>query len=268
MKGVSMPVTVNLTLRGLCALVPPEPIGDRLSQLQILVPDVRDGATVGPFTICPHSPVVKFGPSSSANRQWNFAGEEELELLKASDRTPPAGGISLLPEFKSVIRMARAAQTEPLQLDLKAYPVIAALALSAGSMKGVEIKEEVEFRASAAGPGHYRDRFAHAVLIEILLEDETAVVFREARPNGREIELQPSGGKSAVDITIENLCKPSEAPHGEEPDADFAIYYKFLKGYTGEIFVPFPVHGSPRGADEVVAEAVHPGGCFPEFMST
>src|SRR5262249_22712291 len=106
-----MSFTLNLTFRGLCALVPSETLhfqGEQvISGLTALFPDARQERHVDGLAICAHIPKVIFDRPNHSNEVWELNGHQlELVLNGGSE-----AGVRIQESVKDVAHMAKAAPT-------------------------------------------------------------------------------------------------------------------------------------------------------------
>lgn len=268
-----MSFSVNLTFRGLCALIPSEPLRfdgeQKISDLTVLIPDARRELQRGSLIICSHDPKITFDQPNGPDVTWSLDGDQiELDLGDA----PPAG-IAIEESMIDVPYMALAApgsgRVRPDLLQRLAADdlLVAALSLSSGTLQGIEPSPiPLDFRSSLHTPGTYKRRFARAARALILVPGDEIVLRATPVQKGpqREAVLRPKPGRSGVDVTISNLCEEREGLHPLDVDADFLLYYDLLESYGGPFPLPTPVPGQDqqeRGRDEVRGEATRPFGC-------
>lgn len=273
-----MSFMLNVTFRGLCALIPDQPLsfeGDQvISGMTVLLPDARQTQQRDTLSICAHEPKVTFDQSTGPDITWDL-DRERIELVDDSS----AGGLRIGKSASNVPRIAEAVPgAGPVKSALMTQPgsgnlLVASLPLTSGTVHGIEPSPlMIEFREPEGLPGMYRNHFARAVQVLIQIQGDQLTL--RATPFGggsaREATLRPKPGRSSVDMTFSNLCHPSEETHGLEADADFRIYYDLLEDFFGPFLLPTPMtgqdlHGQHSG--EVRGEATNSGfGCFPTFV--
>jgi len=287
-----MSFTLNLTFRGLCALVPSEPLhfqGEQIiSGLTALFPDARQSREVGGVSICAHAPKIRFDRPNGPDETWDLAGHH-LELVLDD---APSGGVQIRESMEDVPHMAKAVpdagkvRPDLLQQPAESGLLVAHLALISGEAHGIEKSSKVlEFRLTPETPGTYRGRFACAVQIRIPVAGDQAVLRATPyQPEGakKETELRPKPGRSTVDVTISNLCRDAEdakglqaegmamaAPHPLEPDHDYRLYYELLESFAGPFPLPTPTVGTDhQGGDPDLVQggATRHFGCVPTVL--
>lgn len=237
--------TLNLTLRGLCGLVPNdfvprEPTPNHpIRRLRILVLDAADLAARHQLNICHHDPRLIVG--ASGNAQQIFAlNRHKIEIEGLTVGQP----IRLQREFWDVAQMNQVTK-DPFEvgddflLDSPTAGVIASLRLrlATGEVRGIDLSPQESDFQNGDAENSYRKRFARAVHLRLQLDGPGKIHltrFGETNPE-HSIDLVPEG--DSVDITLINLCDP--APPAAEPEgADFAAFYKLLPAYPGPLFVP------------------------------
>ncbi|HKI02905.1 MAG TPA: hypothetical protein VKK31_13100 [Thermoanaerobaculia bacterium] len=261
--------TLNLTLRGLCGLVPdefvpndPDP-GRLIRHMRVLVLDAAHLGQRVQQTLCPHLPrlIIGFG----GNAQTVPLAQHNIRI----EGLDPDRPIQLQSEFWDLAHM-NDVTPEPFNVDksfLQQNPVagiVASLRVTDGVAGSFDRPPQVH---AFGNPSNYRKRFARAVRLRLQLNGQGRIHL--TRFDGSNplppIDLVPNA-EDSVDVTLTNLCNddPQDMP---SEGADFAAFYGLLPSYDGPLFVPVDPTSSlssPLARGEVRAEASGPQtGCVP-----
>lgn len=286
-----MPFRVNLTLRGLCALVPSETIQvdllgsaalpvQRIAEMKVLVLDAsqsriipnRDTPSVD-LEVCAHLPILRY-PSPGENRLSNFLilDGHRIEISDIDTAQP----LEIRPSFKNWASMEKvlsdqnpnAARVAPSFLAADPVAGIAArLDLRSGIVEAKKSEGVWDFLPSPAEQVLYRDRFASEIQVSIPITSNQAElsIVKNGSVEDRQI-LRPRTANQSVSLLLSNLCfEEEERPQIEE---DFAVFYDLLTNYTGPIRVPHLIGGQNQGG----GQGSVPGGasrisCVGAFMA-
>jgi hypothetical protein len=277
-----MSFTINVTLVGLHALVPSEPVRQsregqrraaeeqRIPRLRVLVPDARRADNVAvrvgdvdhQMHVCPHDPFLLVEQAAGPARRLQLGGHHiELVTGRAGD------GVTLRPTFGGIAEIASAVAA-PIRVDTRLLDgpderLVGSLRLDAGIVSGNDFSPLLyDFRNPRKV---YRAFLQRGARIEIPVAAERAEIRLAPFGGGpvESVELTPAAGRFSVDVTFSNLCEQPDS-EAAQADADFARYYDLLADYgDGPRFVPFPV--LPPG--EVLGLATGPiSGCIGTVM--
>lgn len=267
--------TLNLTLRGLCGLVPNEFMPEEpdtapfpISRMRVLVLDAVKMGESRNLSLCEHKPQLIIGPPGNTQTI-------DLELYTIGIEGLAADGpIQLQPDFWKVARMNQVTRI-PFRIDdgFLANPprdgLIASLQLTSGVATGINLSSRIlDFQNDVLRP--YRANFASAVQVLLRLDGPARISltpFDDTAPVPPPIDLVPDSA-DAVHVTLTNLCDlPEDAPMPQDESADFATFFGLLPKYDGPLFVPLDAPTrSMRG--EVRGEATRiGGGCVPAVFN-
>ena len=276
--------TLNLTIRGLCGLVPnefvpPQPPTQPTAQpffeirrMRVLVLDAAPLAATHNLPICAHHPRLTIG--SGSNAQVIALNGHRIEITGLAS----GQGVRLFPEFWDVAQINQVTPA-PFQVadGFLAHPpgiagLVASLRLATGDVIGFDPLPQAQVFANG-----YRKNFAQAVHLKLPLSGQGQIrltPFSSTAPTPPPIDLVPDSGNS-IDVRLSNLCDPGPsalANAEDEEGGDFAVFYGLLHEYDGEFFVPkTPKRASQpsqRSSGEIRGEAsgVH-SGCIPCLYS-
>jgi hypothetical protein len=257
--------TLNLTLIGLCGLVPNEFVPETpeldpfpVTAMRILVLDAAVlGAQLG-VTLCPHQPQIIVG---TGNNVQTFNLNQHTITI---DGLAAGGTVELRPEYWEVARVNQVT-ANPVNVDdrflsdLRGIGLVASLRIRTGEAKGIDpAEQELNFQNNPP----YKKNFARKVHLALPLSGPGKLHFTPFGETTVEhsIDLVPNDG--SVEVTLTNICDP--APEGNDRQgADFVAFYGLLSTYRGPRFLPMVVPTSHlRG--EIRGEASGGGsGCVP-----
>jgi hypothetical protein len=267
-----MSFDLHLTVRGLCAFVPTEPLPDpetppphTVSGMRIVLLDVRQGDTIEAIEICQHDPILVVEQGQGA-ATVNLDGQQ-IEILTVDGGAPP---IQLNPTFYTLADMTRIRPGFQVDSALFTTPpgrndIVARLQLTTGRAFGIDpTPQPLMF---ATGPTPYTGRFATGVRLEIpIVGDQGSFVITPLQPNGEPqlISFAPDELGTPVRATLTNLCDPAEV---HEEDGDFAAFFK-LEGQIVRGPVLTPQLAANPG--EVFGQATHAGvgTCIPAVTNS
>ena len=286
-----MPFEVNLTIRGLCAFVPSEPIRfDRLGKsdlpeqaignMKVLVMDARqpklvsNGATPpSELEICAHLPLLRFShPKKNMPRGFWLLDGHRLEISEVDT----AQRLMIQPNFGESALMEEVVvledQVGPEQADVDRRflespfplgPLVATMDLKAGRVEAIDLTGFWRFEPPPAPPKKtYEGFFRAAVRVTIPIKG-TEALLRGIRQDGSNTfvqELRPKENGKPVDLLLSNLCLEDDAPTRRTVEGDFAVFYDLLPNYKGTLRVPhLDNKKKPNGA--VPAEANNSPSC-------
>ena len=284
-----MSFTLNVTFRGLHAIVPSHPIlahekgthdVQTIPRLRVLVPDARQAGSVTicecdpehegyserSLAVCAHDPTVIVEQADGSHRRMPLAGHWiQLEGVAGGNGVavhPSVGGMAHL-----AAALPDAVSTDPGLLISGQRPPDHRL------IGGVLFESGSAFAAGAASafsdfasPTGYQGRFSAELRVELTAPGEKARLLLVPFDGGLPIaaELTPGNGHSAIDVIVSNLCANAETEQWG-PDADFARYYGLLDGYAGRCYVPhlMPPPSAERSAMASMAGRPCVGGFLP-----
>ncbi|HEX9944728.1 MAG TPA: hypothetical protein VGG03_22190 [Thermoanaerobaculia bacterium] len=252
-----MAFTLNLTIRGLCALVPRETIrfGERhsISKMKVLVLDARQkramtDRTPEPLEVCAHDPMLVYDHPEGPDGVWLLDGHR-LEISDVDTEQP----LEIQPSFKDAARLELVVGGRnaiiPAQFLTPDPPpgIVANLDLVAGPADAIDPTQVWEFLPPPTPP--YSGRFASAVRVLVPIKADAAVLRGVPVQGGRAFEdrVRPKGGRSSVDVMIRNICPPQARDEDRKREDDFAVFYDCLPSYTGALRVPHRVTGQGGG---------------------
>lgn len=240
--------TLNLTLRGLCGLVPNEFVpsdrphpGHRTRHMRVLVLDAADlGRRIGQ-TLCTHRPRLIIGSGGNARIIQLRRHDLRIEGLDT-------GAIRFQRAFWDLAHMNQVTP-EPFNVDngfLQQQPragVVASLRVTGGEVGSFD-RMDLEFRNQTG----YRKRFARAVRLRLRLNGQSKIHltrFDGSVDPRSPIDLIPDAADT-VEMTLTNACDDAQQDDALQDDAseislggaDFAAYYGLLPAYDGPLFVP------------------------------
>ncbi len=269
-----MSFNLNLELRGLCAIVPSDPLpdargadGHSVQHLHVLVLDAREENGV---TTCSHDPRLKLQLPGGDTQVVRLNGHciqitgvpEEQQVLLHS-------GIWDVAQMKMITK-------QPPQVHpgfLHACPplgMVASLRITAGEATGIDLApQELSFQNDDVTP--YKGCFARAVRMVLpIQDDECRIVLTRfnPRPEGRPQTITFHSDEGDINAVLTNLCEHDPilgvASSSIKEDSDFAAFYSLLPGYDGHPFIPLSTGGEPG---EVQAGATRVGaGCIPAMF--
>jgi hypothetical protein len=261
-----MAFTVNLTIRGLVAFVPSEPVqlGElkQIAGMSVLVVDARaaevippqPGKTDIPLEICAHLPLLRF-PRPEENKLsgfWILDGHQ-IEILGV-DAQP----LTIMPSFDKGAQMERIVGPNVARVASRFFdPLLPAglagrMDLAAGTVETFNSQGFWEILPAPAKP--YADRFAAAVRVSIPIADDQALLRATARTGDvMEQVLRPKRNNQSVDLLLSNLCFEESEQDNRRVEGDFAVFYKLLDNYNSVLRVPHKASGpTPGGGQGVV----------------
>lgn len=266
-----MAFTVELTIRGLFAFVPSEPVNYELlgepgqsgqpgepqliDEMTVLVMNAKEPRVIPnrgnpplDLQVCSHLPLLRY-PQPEENQLSGFLvlDGHRIEILDA-DESELAGGMTLDPSFKDWIPMElvlwdkitqnqEAARIDPKFLDDPVPVEIAGkLKLKTGVVQTGNSIGIWDFVPEITTLDFDRFKFASEALISIPIQGDSAVlkVFpRQGDPIRK--DLRPKRGNLAgnrrVDLLLSNLCFKDDEQRRGGLEEDFAVFYDLLTQY-------------------------------------
>ncbi len=282
-----MAFTVELTIRGLIALVPNEPIDynllgppgepgkpgqpQHISGMTVLVINARNPEVVPngedppkSLEVCGHLPLLRYPLPEGTLSDFLLLDGHRIGISDVEPR-----GLEIDPSFREWIPMdfavsGRTLGQNPVRIDPRflapTLPIEIAgrLDLEAGTVKAeksVGIWDFIPpFANQSTNPADNRFKFASEVEVSILINGDQAVlsaVDRTGKPIAPKV-LRPRQGSRSVKLLLSNLCVEG-AEDNERPrvEGDFAVFYRLLANYNGVLRVP-RLLGGPNGGQGTV----------------
>lgn len=259
-----MAFTVELTIRGLCALVPSEVLrfeGEQtIERMTVLLVDERKPRVITDRTrtpidldICGHLPLLRY-PRPGENKLSGFWILEGYRIdISDIDTAQPLvvrPGYGKWSQMSRVIPQSQARVDPKFLTPLPPAGIAATLNLENGFIDAFDDTGVWEFQPPLVAPLQpYRDRFAAAVSVSIPIRTNQAVLRAMDRSGSVSFQevLQPRSTNppgNTVNLLLSNLCFEEEEDRNRTVESDFAVFYDLLANYNGIFHVPHRGSGS------------------------
>lgn len=282
-----MAFKIELTILGLCAFVPDEPIEygqeDTISGMTVLVQDVRQMKTVDnrgnppiELDVCSHLPMLRFPRpgESKLSGFWLLDGHRIV-----IDGIDTATSLEIAPSFGKGTRMERVladktglVDPNPARVDpkfLAGVPpaeIAGRMDLVAGRVEGFGSTGMWDFEPPVDPV--YRDSFTTQVRVTIPVPGQVATLRAIPRQGAAlEQELKPKTGSQAVKLRLSNLCLDDPEHDGRVVEEDFVVFYDLLTNYDGVCRVPKRGSGQGGGPGTVAGQANASPSCVDTRMA-
>jgi hypothetical protein len=270
-EDYTMSFSLHLYLKGLCALIPHEPITTlpvppnlpmplplplTLSELRVVLPDVHVERQIGPHEVCAHQPVLRVEQVDGTFQELPIVGDDIN--ISTVDMSSP--GVELRPTFGFVASLVRAKPDFQVDAALFSTPltrgdVAARFEIRAAKAFGTDfLAQAMSFPTTPP----YTGTFAQGVRLEIPIMG-VAGSFQLTPLNGgapRTIAFGAKNDGSPVKAELKNLCDQVVM---SPLDADFAAFYLL----ESQLRPPFLVPKALIKAREVLGVASNSSTCVP-----
>lgn len=262
-----MAFTIELTIRGLCAFVPDEPIQygqtQVISGMTVLVLDARQMKTVSnrdsppvDLDVCAHLPMLRFPRPEESKLSGFWLLDGHRIVIDGIDAATP---LEIAPSFGKGTRLEKVladqkglAPTDPnpARVDPRFFADVPPAGI-AGRMDLVAGR--VEARGSTGVWDFepppvpvYRESFTSEVRVTIPVPGQVARLRAIPREGAAlEQDLKPKPGSETVKLLLSNLCFEDKEQDGRTVEGDFVVFYDLLTNYDGVCRVP--TRGSSQG---------------------
>ena len=265
-----MAFKIELTIKGLFAFVPDEPIQygqeDTISGMTVLVLDARQMKTVTnrgtppkELDVCSHLPMLRFPrpEESKLSGFWLLDGHRIV-----IDGIDAAAHLDIAPSFGKGTRMEEVladktglvdpnpARVDPKFLaDVPPAGIAGRMDLVAGRVEGFGSTGVWDFDPPVDPV--YRDSFTSEVRVTIQVPGQFATLRAIPREGAAlEQDLKPKTGSQSVKLLLSNLCLEDTEHDGRNIEEDFVVFYDLLTNYDGVCRVP--KRGSSQGGGQGV----------------
>ncbi|MFP5287948.1 MAG: hypothetical protein ACLGI9_19585 [Thermoanaerobaculia bacterium] len=281
-----MAFKIELTILGLCAFVPDEPIQyeqeDTISGMTVLVLDSRQMTTVSnrgnppvELDVCSHLPMLRF-PRPEENKLsgfWLLDGHR-IEI----DGIDTGTSLQIAPSFGKGSRMEKVladktglVDPNPARVDPKFLAnvppadIAGRMDLAAGRVEAFGSTGMWDFDPPVVPV--YRDSFTTEVRVTFQVPGQFATLRASPRQGAAlEQELRPKPGSQSVKLLLSNLCLDDPEHDGRVVEEDFVVFYRLLTNYDGVCRVP-KRGASPGGGPGVPGQANASPSCVDTRMA-
>jgi hypothetical protein len=261
--------TLNLTIRGLCGLVPNEPVPEEpdpehtVNRLRVLVLNAQKLGEREGLTLCPHEARLIIDPEGQAKTINLNQHKIEIDGLDVSQRVRFETDFWSIAQMNQVTKEKFDVADEFLREAVENDGIVASLRLPTGVVTGFDLSpQEQDFRN---GSPSYRKRFARAVHVRLDLAGPGTIRVTPFDDGGQAESVSVADGTGSVDMVLTTLCDPAQEdssptigdgisdvavfaeegalPTSGDESGDFAVFYALIPAYEGDRFVPA---NSPR----------------------
>lgn len=259
-----MAFDLHLELRGLCALVPNQPLPTSPStaftvdRMRVILVDVRSETTIAGVTVCAHAPFLEVQTGGTPTRIDLISHEIQITGV---DNSSAAAKVKLQPTFWLAAQMLRVRPTFKVDDLLFSNPpghsMAARLQLTAAKAFGIDPSPQtITFPTTPP----YTGNFVLGVRLEIPITGTqgtfTVTPFTGGTP--QTVTFGP-GTDGKAHATLSNICDPADLKDG---DNDFVAFYTLEEELRPPVVLPVAapppglVFGSATRAGETCIPAV------------